>query len=147
MLPPLALLSPPHPRLNAAYYSLRRSGVSVLRELVTRCRRNQQLLLSEAHQAAYSCLMGNVLPSCGDLPTQVRRPSVVASCVSPCVLLSQWLGMFLHSNMDAGGAVIFCALLQVDLLEVLFRCAKPFGERAYHQHLSAQVRATAWQPW
>lgn len=29
--------------------------------------------------------------------------------------------------------------IQVEVLEVMYRCAKPVGERAYHQHLNAQV--------
>eukprot|EP00775_Hariotina_reticulata_P004040 gene4040-4287_t len=96
--PLLALIITTPQRSNAVYYSLRRSGVSLLRELVTRCRRNQQLLLGDGLADSYRALMSEVLPSCGDQPTQVEA------------------------------------------LEVMYRCAKPVGERAYHQHLNAQMR-------
>lgn len=60
------------------YYSLRRSGVSLLRELVTRCRRNQQLLLGDGLAESYRALMSEVLPSCGDQPTQVSASRALA---------------------------------------------------------------------
>jgi hypothetical protein len=73
--PPRHLLRPhlPHQRrLSGKLYGLRRSAASTLRDLVTCCRRNQQLLLDAAHAQAYSTLMSTTLPGCGDQPTQVR---------------------------------------------------------------------------
>eukprot|EP00878_Enallax_costatus_P045598 GHUV01055018.1.p1 GENE.GHUV01055018.1~~GHUV01055018.1.p1 ORF type:complete len:134 (+),score=36.86 GHUV01055018.1:142-543(+) len=84
-------------RLNRDYYSLRRSAVSLLRELVTCCRRNQRLLLQE-HGTAYKQLMRDVLASCGDHPTQV------------------------------------------DLFEILYRCAKVLGDQVYQHCMDAQMR-------
>jgi hypothetical protein len=155
--------------LTPAYYSLRRGATGALRELVTGSRIAQRRLLAPEHAAAYATLMGRVLQECGDHQTQVRAvcgcmvlwAAAGGICV-PCCFTPAAACFYHNSCVESGvfvpGQVLqllwvpwhacceylhlmspLLLLLQVDLFEVLYRCGRGMGEKAYRQHLDAQV--------
>lgn len=135
-------------------YGLRRSAVATVVALCS-SKRNQARLLQD-HSEANSRLMRHTLPHCGDVDTQVWYCGWVCSTGSTRV----WSGSGLCQRVRTSNAAdataapdavareyhiasVSCLLLplQIDCMELMYRCAKNHNEKVYHSHLDPHVSA------